>query len=255
MTILRFTCLGGLLLILTGGFLAAEQASDPSLSEHEMPEVIHFHHGGYDRPIFVAASRMVDDDGFPNEEFPMYAQRTRALYKSTGPNASRCLSPMNSAEFETRSGSPRDLQAAIRTSDHVILARVTGSIAGCLHHATAGNLYRFTPIEVIRGRHVEAEKYFFFPSGEFELGQVSICKIHPDYAEAPALGDRVLLIYKDGWYNASGIVYTRGSVGVTTLKSDGTFSLPRRFRDHSDTSNLLSNENLIEAVRGFLREE
>ncbi len=252
---LRFICLGGLLLILTGGLLAAEQASDPSQSEHEMPEVIHFHHGGYDRPIFVAASRMVDDDGFPNEEFPMYAQLTRDLYDSTEPRASRCLSPMNSAEFETGSGSPQDLNAAIRTSDNVILARITGSIAGFSHHTTAGNLYRFTPIEVIRGRHVEAEKYFFFPSGDFELGQISICKNHPDYAEAPALGDRVLLIYKDNWYNESGIVYTRGSAGVITLKHDGKYSLPRRFRDHSDTSTLLSNKNLLEAVRGFVREE
>ena len=250
----RFVCVVSFALVLSGVSLAAEQARDPSFSKQQVPEVINFYHGGYDDPIFVAASRMISADGFPREEFPTYAKLAYELYEAAEANTSPCLNPSSSVEFETGSDSRRDLRTAIRTSDVVLMARVTGSRSGFLHADIAGTLYQFSPIEVLRGQHSEEERYFFFPAGEFKLGRVSVCKSHPDYADQPSVGDRVLLIYNNHWYNDSGIVYTGGSTGVVTMKSDGRASLPRRFRDRLSDSERPLNSDLEDAIHGFVRE-
>ncbi len=251
----RLLCTGCLTLCITVSYYASEPSLDTEPTEPLIPEVIYFFHGGYDTPIFVSTSSMVNADGFPNEEFPTYAEVTRDLHQAAETDLSPCLNPMSSVEFETGTDSRRDLQTAIKSSDVVLVASITARSPGFLHNDIAGTLYRFNPIEVLRGQHQEGELYFFIPIGHFDLGRISICKSHPDYAEPPAVDEQVMLIYNDHWYNASGIVFTGGSTGVVTLKNSGHASLPRRFRKHSNNPELLLNESLKNTVRGFLREE
>jgi hypothetical protein len=180
-------------------------------------------------PIWVDVRLILKPDGSLNREImhPSVAEMIEELLRR--PAVRGCVQT-DTVWVDSTSPPPREsLDDAIRSSDFILLARVTGRSNG-FYGGVAGTLLRLEPRQIFKGLGGAASYYAFMPVGSFSLGSKRICKTDERYAELPGLGDEALTFTYPPTGEHRDLLLIQGPGDILTLHG-GKVSYPRRYRE------------------------
>jgi hypothetical protein len=219
----------------------------------DLPEVLFA--ASSEAPVWVRADRAFTPSGeIALDVFPESVRAALSRYLAL-PQEGGCIYPDRHIETRRMVRAGReDLTSTTRDSDWVVRGRVTGK-AGGFRSAEPGTLVEFVPVETLKGsERRQGPHYFFMPVGVVEAGQTKFCKDQGFYADLPEIGDEILLLVSLQGLTGDGLVYTDAESGIITLHSRGNSSLPKAYRSQKDSSDLVSNGDVLRRVRQLLQE-
>lgn len=210
-----------------------------------MPDLVWFK-PDYTFPLFVAAERVLDANGSVDSElFPeaIAEQITELLAKD---QKGSCIEDDSVSSIDLP-GSIASFADAVSESDNVILTEVVGLRFG-FRDARAGSLLRITTIEVLRGVPKRNDHYVFFAEGNFRVGKKNLCKTNRNFAKRPNVGDELLVMYDDHWFNDGSELLSTGPTGLVPLKL-GQVELPQHYWKTDPDLSGASRHSLSDYVR------
>jgi hypothetical protein len=131
--------------------------------------------------------------------------------------------------------------------------RVTGRSVG-FQGSFAGTLIRFEATTIYKDTSRPQRLYYtFMPVGRLKIGNRTICKTDPNYAEVPEVGDEIVLLQPEGYRSDDQYVDAYDGAGIITVKSDGRVSLPRAFSTTA-ARELASGTDLFARLQELMQE-
>lgn len=243
-----------LTLVLTGTIALA----DPPIPSHQgvlagaapMPEVVEFR-GQFDYPLFVAAARALLPDGTVDPELfhPAHAEAITELLAR--PATDGCIDLAWSSSLDSPPAGRDTLADALDESDNVLVGTVTGRIHG-FYTDRPGVLVRFVTTETLKGGAGWSESHVFLPVGTFHVGERTLCKTNRSYPAPPELGDQLLVLFDDGWFNDESPILGVGPSDLVTLPRIGSVALPELYRRGESELERASSLDVLEQVRRML---
>jgi hypothetical protein len=246
----RFTTLS-LTAILSGLLISSPRAdaqpSTPSVAHEDsdtkpghLPKVHYVSsQTGSSHPAWIEKSMLLNADQSVNTDLasPAVAAAIKALQGS--PIEGGCVR-VRAYPDDSIGVPPRGtIEEGTRNSSLIIRGKVTEKAYG-FRIDIPGQLLRVVPQETLKGTPREVSAYFvFLPVGNFHLGSTPLCKMDDRYAEAPRVGDEVLLFVPVGFDRAQEVqeplLDLEDGEGLVTIRSKGELSLPRTWRNHAST--------------------
>ncbi len=202
-------------------------------------------------PMWVDARDVLTSDGAINRAlFDPGTQRLLEHVLSTPDNDEGCVDPGIVLSCPERSFThQRDsLEAAVRTSELVVLGRVTGKSYG-FNGSSAGQLLRIETVRVFKGRRVAREHYLPYPIGRFQLGSKTVCKADGRYPKPPEIGDRVLLFTSAAFGEDRNLLQLQGPQDLVRALPNGKVLSPAGYMVAGTDVNAVADE-IERRVRG-----
>ena len=222
--------------------LAMVLAAGPVLAE--IPGVMHCP-SVYDFPVFVATELAVTDEGLVDEELLGLENATRlrdlALGLPIDRDDSLLLRPRlaEKAKSGTVTIDLRDsglegyfysLEEGLQQAHTVVAGRVTHLRPGFANRRF-GQMVELEIERVLKGQKEEGQSLlFFFPGGQVNLWDVTVHFQYEEPGAEPALGDQVVLFFKNHAVNQRCPFVTALPAGVLTFRDGLAAKLPRLYR-------------------------
>lgn len=221
--------------------------------ESEMPELIHFKEH-YDWPLFVAAERVFLASGEVDPEL-FQAPIARGIIRLLNlPRKGGCVSFDYITSLDQPPSDRAHLADALRNSDNVILAVVTGRRYG-FWEDRPGSLLRIATEEVLKGSPLRDINYLFFAVGNFQVNNVKLCIKNPNFGPLPGVDERVIVMFDDNFFNDGSELLGVGPTGIVTLKRGEPVGLPKHFRKTDWALEGISADAFLSHAHEQLREE
>ncbi len=243
-------------------FSLALTASSPVVSAEAarpapMPEVMRSEHSRpSDDPFWIDANRVFTKDGQIDAQLlgpheTSYVSRVLATPERDG-----CIQAgeifvdrivMNGKIIRRTS-----LDETFGSAGVAIRGRVTGRSTG-FEGTTAGTLIRFEPITIYKDNSRPQKVYYtFMPVGRFRVGNKTICKTDPNYAEVPEVGDEIVLLQPDDDRGETQYLDSYDGAGIVTIKRDGRLALPAIFRSDSSPQPLTTGKDFFRRLQAMV---
>lgn len=134
------------------------------------------------------------------------------------------------------------VEDAIRTARVIGGFRVTGT-AGGFYGGVPGQLLRLVPVDVYRGDLTARDYYAFLPIGRFSVSGKQVCKRDARFANAPRVGQEVVLFVGLPSGEDLNILQLQGPTDLITVDGE-KLSLPAQYRGAELTRTKLFHELL-----------
>lgn len=224
----------------TGSFVEPRSPIDTVVQEDTtrrspaMPTELWFLELREDEPLFVA-SHALRPEGTSALAPDLLTTETDSGLRSILETAIKedCVVPSSTAYWAASDFKPGRIWRDLRGADNVVLGTVTGLQPGFIGEQP-GVLVRFTVDRVMKGVAPESSYFSFLPRGSFYVGDILVCATDEFHAPVPELGDDLLVLFDDHWFNESDIVPPPGGAfGVVGLSQDGELRLPPPYAESS----------------------
>ncbi len=205
-------------------------SQSPPIAAAPMPDYLEVP-GVYERPIFVAADVALLPNGQVNRVYsPEDASAAGLEDLLARKQVGGCvLVEMTGDGLSQSPGSHQDFASAIRTTDNMVEALVSGTRLGFTFERP-GTLVRLEIVEVLKGSAPAETKYIHFPVGDLEVGGTRICARSSSWGELPRIGDRVILLFDGHKHNQTVPVLAIAPSGVLTIRDGRIVGLPALYR-------------------------
>jgi len=202
------------------------------------------------RPEFVAADRVLLPDGTVDPALFRLGEadiiQTR-LAKEPSDDGCIHFDLQDSSDFPS-GGRKVSVNEAIRSSENVIVAEVTGRIYG-YHAYDPGTLLRVVTGEVLGGKANRELFYVHFPVGSFRVGEHRVCRTTIGFPAPPGIGERLLLMYYDSQVSTKTEFLEVRATNVVVLPKRGSVVFSEYFSSKSKISNDWTSEQLLDSTR------
>lgn len=229
--------------------IAAGPASSQASGGEEVPDVLY--HDLYEEPVWVSAHATLDTSGriragLFREDWIRAVERV----VESDPQ-SDCLEVSAPVDIDAEPVGGRPELALIAESPSIMKTKVVGRVGG-FYFGQAGTLLRLRPVEVVAGEAQWQDRYMFVPSGQFEVGEVSVCARAEGFPIPPDLGTELVQVVPRWQEVSSGAPFAAGPENLFVLEQDGSVAIhPDLVRRHPglEQGDLKSLQRWIESVR------
>lgn len=199
-----------------------------------------------DRPIFIRGDLVVLDSGRVHPHTPLRASAQSMEWRLKEFDRLGCT-PWYHSALDQAPLDQKNLSDGLERAAVVVLGTVTGRLQG-FRDTLPGTAVRFDIDEVLKGRVVGTERFFFFPISDFQAGPYHVCIDSESYPPLPDLGSQILVLLREGPY-IEGPFWGQGATSVVTF-AQGLAMLPTHFRKAE--THVLDQQELLHRVRAEL---
>jgi hypothetical protein len=208
-------------------------------------------------PAWIEKSMLLNPDESVNMDLasPAVAAALKALQSS--PVEGGCVRVRAYPEDSIGVPPRGTIEEGTRNSSLIVRGKVTEKSFG-FRIDIPGQLLRVVPQETLKGTPREVSAYFvFLPVGNFHLGSTPLCKMDDRYADAPRVGDEVLLFVPAGFDRDQDVqeplLELEDGEGLVTIRSKDDLSLPRTWRNQIDVkSSPLTLDEILSRIRSAM---
>lgn len=201
-----------------------------------LDDQIYFRDAGYTDPIFVSASCLAKELAQGGIERIRDLFDTLIVHQLERAATDGCAD-LGHGDENVIPESRRTFKNAVDSADNILVTRVVARSPG-FHHGVAGTLLSLETDHILKGFGKSFNR-IFVEIGTFDIGDLSICKTSFYYPKLPELGDKVVILFNNDWYNRdSPILSLDGFSGLIVLPPSGPPALSQHyFKSHSALSN------------------
>ncbi|MEM8963200.1 MAG: hypothetical protein AAGD38_17075 [Acidobacteriota bacterium] len=130
-------------------------------------------------------------------------------------------------------GTDKTASEMVRDAGWVFVGEVAEIQAGFVWGSIPGMLIRLEPSEFLVGSRLDAPVHVLFKAADFEVAGKRICQAYARYADAPKVGERMVVISEPGeeaFLSDSRLMLNYDPDGLITVHEDDRINLPRRLR-------------------------